>query len=293
MGSGPPLVKSNEPHAKMRLGQHFLRDTGVLDRIVRWIQPSAEDLFLEIGAGDGTLSVRLAPRVHRLLAVEFDRDCIPRLKEALAPFESASVIQGDALKMDYGELLNPQRNPVRKLRIAGNLPYNIATAIIDRLLHLDLDIHDMSFLLQLEVAERISAEPGTRPYGFLSVEYQHHAEVRMGFKVPPACFVPRPKVTSAVLSLRPKHSPRAPSQERMFEALGKAAFAHRRKTLANSLLRHPLFRKDLDLMLEAAGIDGAKRAQDLCVEEYERLARAYHEHFSSDSENRCAAEWKP
>ncbi len=284
MGSGPELVKPNEPRAKRHLGQHFLRDTGVLDRIVRWIQPFADDLFLEVGAGDGALSVRLAPCVARLLALELDRDCIPRLREALASFESAVVLEGDALNLDFRKLLVPYRNFGWKLRIAGNLPYNIATAIIDRLLHLDVTVHDMSFLLQREIAERIAAGPSTRPYGYLSVVCQHYADVRMGFKVSPACFVPRPRVMSAMLSLHPKRSPWTPSQERAFEVLVKAAFGHRRKTLANSLLRHPLFGERSTPLLAAAGIDGSRRAEDLSVEDYERLAQIYHARLPADSQ---------
>jgi len=280
MGAGPHLVKSNEPRAKKRLGQHFLRDTGVIDRIVRWIQPSADNLFIEIGAGDGALSARLAPGVARLLAIELDADCIPRLSEELARFESATVIQGDALHMDWDELASSHLPAGRKLRIAGNLPYNIATAIIERLLHTDLSVEDMFFMVQLEIAQRILAKPGSRQYGFLSVDCQHHADVRMGFRVSPACFVPRPKVSSATIAFRPKPSPLKPAMEPPFEALAKAAFSHRRKTLANSLLRHPSFGKISSALLDRAAIDGSRRAEDLSVAEYEHLARVFHDSFS-------------
>lgn len=283
MGAGPQLVKSNEPRAKKRLGQHFLRDTGVIDRIIRWIQPSADDLFIEIGAGDGSLSARLAPGIAGLVAVELDIDCVPRLTEKLARFESATVIQGDVLHLDLKELAMRHLHSGRKLRIAGNLPYNIATAIIEKLLHAGLPVEDMFFMVQLEIAARILAKPGSRQYGFLSVDCQHRADVRMGFRVSPACFVPRPKVSSATVAFRPKPSPLKPAMEPAFELLAKAAFSHRRKTLANSLLRNPFFGKISPALLERAAIDGSRRAEDLSVAEYEHLARIFHDSFSSVS----------
>jgi 16S rRNA A1518/A1519 N6-dimethyltransferase RsmA/KsgA/DIM1 with predicted DNA glycosylase/AP lyase activity len=144
---------------KKRFGQHFLRDTGVLDRIVRLIAPSAHDIFLEIGAGDGALSSRLAPQVSRLFAVERDPECIPLLKSALEQFPSAAIVEGDILKTDIGGILD-HYSGASTVRVAGNLPYNIATTIIDKLLALDLAAADMTFMLQLEVARRVTAVPG-------------------------------------------------------------------------------------------------------------------------------------
>jgi len=280
MGARQWLVKSNEPMAKKRFGQHFLRDTGVIDRIVRWIQPASHDVFLEIGAGDGALSCALAPNVFRLVAVEVDRDCIPRLESALSAFESAILIPGDILQLNLDELVSSNLPEGQKLRVAGNLPYNIATAVIARLLHAGLQIEDMFFMVQLEVAGRILAKPGSRDYGFLSVDCQHHAEVRMGFKVSPACFVPRPKVSSATLSLHPRSSLLLRDLENIFEELAKAAFSYRRKTLANSLAQHPQFGSISSALLDYAGIDGARRAEDLSVQEYEHLATVYGNHFA-------------
>jgi 16S rRNA (adenine1518-N6/adenine1519-N6)-dimethyltransferase len=277
MGVCKGLVKPNEPRAKKRFGQHFLRDTGVVERIVRWIQPSPDDFFLDIGAGDGALSSRLAPGVSRLLAIEIDADCIPHLEGVLASFESATVVEGDILQLNLTDLISPHLQPGRKLRIAGNLPYNIATAIIEKLLHAGLPIADMCFMVQLEVAQRITAAPGTRQYGFFSVDCQHHSDVRFGFKVSPACFVPRPQVCSATVSFRPKPSPLSADLELDFEAICKASFSHRRKTLENSLSIHPVFGKTSRLLLARAGINGSRRAEQLSVQEYERLAQTYNE----------------
>jgi len=282
MGVYPRLVKSNAPGPKKRFGQHFLRDTGVLDRIVRWIHPAPDDVFLEIGAGDGSLSCRLAPGIARLLAVEIDADRMPRLKEVLQPFPSATVIEGDILQLDLSGLVAKNLALGSQLRIAGNLPYNIATAIIEKLLHDRLPVQDMYFMVQLEVAQRITAHPCSRQYGFLSVDCQHHAEVHFGFKVSPACFVPRPQVSSAMISLRPNKACFEWAPE--FEAIAKAAFSYRRKTLANSLARHPVFGKAVHDFLSRAGIDGGRRAEELSVQEYEHLARVYQEMKGCDPE---------
>jgi 16S rRNA (adenine1518-N6/adenine1519-N6)-dimethyltransferase len=275
------LVKTNEPAAKKRLGQHFLRDKGIINRIVQWINPGPLDVFLEIGAGAGALSAQLAPRASRLLAIELDADCIPILENTLAPYESAVVIEADFLQMNLPELAAKYLSPAQKLRIAGNLPYNIGTAIIADLLHSGLPIEDMHFMLQLEVAQRITASPGSKQFGFLSVLCQHYCDIRMGFKVPPACFAPRPNVNSAMISFRPKSFRQMNEAfERHFEDLAKAAFSYRRKTLANSLSKHPVYGKCAEELLSRAGIDGARRAEALAVQEYECLAQTFLDHFA-------------
>jgi 16S rRNA (adenine1518-N6/adenine1519-N6)-dimethyltransferase len=280
MGVYSRLVKSDEPRPKKRLGQHFLRDTGILDRIIRWIQPNPGDLFVDIGAGDGALSVRLADKAAQLVAIEMDDECIPYLQRDLAPFESATIIAGDILQLDLAALVAHHRQPGQKLRIAGNLPYNIATVIIGNLLHGGLPIDDLHFMVQLEVAARITAHPSTRQYGYLSVDCQHFADVRMGFKVSPACFVPRPKVSSAMISLRPKSLPQDPAFESCFEMLIKAAFAYRRKTLENSLHRNPQLGPIAQSLLSLADIDGSRRAEELSVQEYEELAGILNTKFA-------------
>ena len=269
------LVKPGAVEAKKRLGQHFLKDTGALDRIVRWIAPAADQFFIEIGAGAGALSVRLAEKAGALAAVELDGDCIPVLEEALAPFDSAAVVHGDILSLDLAGLAGEHLRPGQNLCVAGNLPYNIGTTIIGKLLRSNLPIKDMFFMLQLEVAERILALPDTREYGVLSVLCRHYAQARMGFKVSPACFAPRPKVMSAVISLHPKPRDKNADWEADFEELVKACFAHRRKTLANSLSRSARFGETTVVLLEKAGIDGTRRAESLSVEEYEHLTYVY------------------
>jgi 16S rRNA (adenine1518-N6/adenine1519-N6)-dimethyltransferase len=275
------LVKPGAVEAKKRLGQHFLKDTGVLDRIVRWINPAAGQVFIEIGAGTGALSVRLAEKAGALVAVELDGDCISVLEETLARFDSAAVVHADILSLDPAELVREHLRPEQKLRVAGNLPYNIGTAVIVKLLRADLPIEVMFFMLQLEVAERILARPKTREYGVLSVLCRHRAETRMGFKVSPACFTPKPKIMSAVISLHPKPRDKNAEWETNFEELVRDCFAYRRKTLANSLSRSVRFGEISDELLEKADIDGARRAESLGVVEYEHLADIHFQEFSS------------
>jgi 16S rRNA (adenine1518-N6/adenine1519-N6)-dimethyltransferase len=258
--------------AKRRFGQHFLRDTGVLDRIVRLVQPMPEDILIEIGAGDGALSAKLAPAVGRLLAVEIDMDCVRPLKAALSLFPSAHVIQGDILELNLEELVREHLRPGSRLRAVGNLPYNIATPTIQKLLQLSLPITDMVLMVQLEVAERITASPGSRRFGLLSIQCQHLSRVWMAFKVSPACFVPRPKVTSAVITIRPLSKSGNADFEACLLKLAKAAFSHRRKTLANSLRLDPVLGTEASALLAEAGIDGSRRPEDLSVKEYEHLA---------------------
>lgn len=249
----------------------------MLDRVVTLIQPGPADLMLEVGAGDGALSRRLAPRVLRFLALEFDKDLIPDLQQALAPYSNAQLIEGDVLRVDLPALLDRFLRPDIKLRIVGNLPYNIGTAIIERLIELRLPITDMVFMLQLETAMRIGAAPGSRDYGFFSVYCQHHCKIELGFRVSPACFVPRPKVQSAMIGLRPRSRDYDAGLEADFLVLSKAAFAHRRKKFANSLRYHEEIAPMADEILARTGVDGSCRAEDLRVETYEKLARIWHE----------------
>jgi 16S rRNA (adenine1518-N6/adenine1519-N6)-dimethyltransferase len=257
---------------KKRYGQHFLRDTGILRRIVALIQPEAHDVMLEIGGGDGALSTRLAPYVCRLLVFEVDRDVAGPLADALSPYPNARILIQDVLDADLAALLTPCLTAPHRLRIVGNLPYNVGTAIIEKILMQPLPITDMVFMLQLEVVERICAAPATKAYGFFSVFCQHYCEVFKEFRVAPACFVPRPRVDSAMITLKPRARGEAPEMDDAFLAIARAAFAYRRKKLANSLERDPHLGPVAEEILRMAEIDGSRRAENLTVSEFEHLA---------------------
>lgn len=256
--------------AKKRFGQHFLRDTGILDRLARLIDPANRDCIIEIGAGDGAVSTRIAPLVSRYLAIEIDTDRITSLQEALAPWPHATVMQGDILDLDLAPFLSGAGRSALRSRVIGNLPYNVATAIIQKSLRMQT-VYDMVYMVQLEVAQRIIAPPGSRTYGYLSIDCQHRADVRLCFKVPPACFVPRPRVTSAVVTFRPRGIDARSPLDLRFDDLVKAAFAHRRKTVANSLRRHPEYGPLAAQMLLGAGIEERRRAEEITIAEYQRL----------------------
>ena len=246
----------------------------------RWY--ACADCIVEIGAGEGELSKRFAPLVARYLAIEIDADRIVPLREALAQWAHAKIIQGDILEMDLMSLLNDVIRTNLRLRLIGNLPYNVATAIIQKLLRLPAVVHDMVYMVQLEVAQRIIAPPGSRAYGYLSIDCQHRADISLAFKVSPACFVPRPKVMSAVVTFRPRGVDAGSTADSHFDDLVKAAFAHRRKTVANSLRRNPKFGPLAGKMLEMAEIEERRRPETITIDEYRRLAQI-HFHLSNPS----------
>jgi 16S rRNA (adenine1518-N6/adenine1519-N6)-dimethyltransferase len=264
---------------KKHLGQHFLTDTGVARKILECIQPSECDVVIEIGAGHGELSSLLAPMIWRLLAIEIDADCIPLLKSALQNAPHADIVMADILETDVKALLNPYLSAEKRLRACGNLPYNIATAIIEKLVTMKLPLADMTFMVQLEMAQRITASPGSRRYGFFSVLCQHYCETMLCFKVSPGSFRPRPKVYSAVVKLSPHRQDSASELDRTLVLLAKAAFAHRRKKITNALRLHPKIGPVGDSLLDLAKIDGSKRAEQLSVEDYELLAHIFYKYF--------------
>jgi 16S rRNA (adenine1518-N6/adenine1519-N6)-dimethyltransferase len=258
--------------SRKRFGQHFLEPVWA-DKVIKAISPSADDVFLEIGPGAGALTLRLAPRVARLVAVEIDRDLATTLGGKLPP--NATVISGDILETDLAGVL-----PGTTLRIAGNLPYNVSSPILFRLLELQSsrDVRDATLMLQREVADRILAKPRSAEYGVLSILVQWHAQVIRLLTLPPGAFRPSPAVTSALIRLSfhpPNVSVRDPQ---VLERLVRSVFTQRRKTLNNALAP---FAAETGLSaheaLERAGIDSTRRPQTLELVEIARLADVFAE----------------
>ena len=215
--------------ARKRFGQHFLTDPGVIDAIVRAVHATADDVVVEIGPGRGAITDALAQQAGLLHAVELDRDLAARLRSRYANRASVTIHEADALRFDFGRLGN-------RLRIVGNLPYNISTPVMFHLLQNAELIEDMTFMLQLEVVQRLGAKPGNKNYGRLGIMVQYFCEVEHLFNVPSAAFTPKPKVSSAIVRLTP-HA-RREVEARSVEALQtvvRTAFNLRRKTLKNSL----------------------------------------------------------
>jgi 16S rRNA (adenine1518-N6/adenine1519-N6)-dimethyltransferase len=260
------------PFIRKRFGQHFLEPVWA-DKVVAAIAPNPDDVFLEIGSGPGILTLRLAPRVARLVAIEIDRDLIAALEPKLPP--NASIVAGDVLDVDLNEVLPSAASAIR---VAGNLPYNISSPILFRLLDLEArrSIKDATLMLQREIADRISAQPNTAEYGVLSVLLQWRATVDRMLAIPPGAFRPPPDVRSALIRLTFRPPVFSLKDAALFERMVRSMFTQRRKTLGNAL---GAFAADVHTdparVLAAAGIDPRRRAETLEVIEIARLADAF------------------
>ncbi len=258
---------TDAPHrARKRFGQNFLHDTHVIDRIVRAIDPRPGDALVEIGPGQGALTLPLLRAAGTLEAVEMDRDLVAPLTALAHHVGILRLHQEDALRFDFNRAW-PGRDG---LRVVGNLPYNISTPLIFHLLDHIPRIADMHFMLQREVVERMSAAPGSRIYGRLSVMVQYHCRVERLFPVPPGAFRPAPRVESALVRLTPLDPLPCPASDyQTFADLVRTAFGQRRKTLRNAL--RILVPAET---FEWAGIDSGARAEQLAVDDFVRLANA-------------------
>ena len=246
-----------------RLGQHFLRPASV-ERLLRTIAPAPDDVFLEIGPGRGALTLPLAARAGRVVAVELDRAFARQLRER-AP-RNLEIIEGDALTVDLAALV-PKGS-----RLAGNLPYYVSSPLLRRFLDLHAHLRDLHVMLQDEVATRVAAVPGSRDYGILSVLYALWAEVTIPLRFPPGAFEPAPRVDSAILRARFLAAPRAVVPDMAsFESLLRQAFTRRRRTLENNLEdSYPNLKHHLRLL----NLAGIRRAETLSVVEFASLSRA-------------------
>ncbi|GAA0581646.1 16S rRNA (adenine(1518)-N(6)/adenine(1519)-N(6))-dimethyltransferase RsmA [Halomonas salifodinae] len=264
MSSRPPMHR-----ARKRFGQNFLRDAGIISRIVRAIGPRPGERLLEIGPGQGALTGPLVEAAGALEVIELDRDLIPGLRVQFFNYPDFVIHEGDALKFDFRAL----RGEGPALRVVGNLPYNISTPLIVHLLGAGDAIADMHFMLQKEVVERLAAAPDTADWGRLSVMAQYYCRVESLFVVPPEAFVPRPKVDSAIVRLMPHASlPHPARDEALLFDLVREAFGQRRKTLRNNLKGRISAEALSDL-----GIDPGRRPQTLSVEEFVRIANSLAE----------------
>lgn len=252
-----------QPRPRKRLGQHFLHDPAVIRRIIETIAPEACDHMLEIGGGRGALTVPLLERVKKLQVIEKDRRLIESLR-ALAPADRLSVIEADALEFDYSRVVPTPGS----LRIVGNLPYNISTPLLFRFLRNRLWIRDLHLMLQKEVADRISASPGTKDYGRLTIMLAAWTEIEACFEIGPGAFTPPPKVRSTFLRIILRDTPRFEIADRSaFERLVILAFSMRRKTLRR-ILKGSLSEDDLI----SAGFDPQARPETLAPAEFARLS---------------------
>ena len=261
--------------ARRRFGQHFLEPVWA-EKVLAAVAPDPSDIFLEIGPGTGALTLRLAERAARVVAVEIDRDLIARLAPSLPA--NVSLVSGDVLDMDLVALAAETAPASEPIRVAGNLPYNISSPILFRLLDLQSRrrLRDATLMLQREVAERIVAGPGSRDYGVLSILTQFRATVTTLLTLPPGAFRPMPAVSSALIRLT-FHLPRVPVRDvPTFERLVRSVFTQRRKTLGNAL---KAFAEDSSLSaaeaLSRAGIDARQRPETLEMVDFAGLADVF------------------
>jgi 16S rRNA (adenine1518-N6/adenine1519-N6)-dimethyltransferase len=249
---------------RKRFGQNFLHDSAIIHQIIAAVSPTPNDRVVEIGPGRGAITRGLLQAAGRLEVVELDRDLIQPLAEFCTGQGELQIYSADALKFDFCRLVEPDE----QLRLVGNLPYNISTPLLFRLLDQAHCIQDMHFMLQKEVVDRMAAEPGSKTYGRLSVTLQARCKVEPLFTISPAAFQPQPKVKSALVRLTPYRPARFMIENpELFERLVGQAFSQRRKTLRNSL-RNLLSAKQM----EACQIDPSARVEQLAVEDFVRLA---------------------
>lgn len=260
---------SHQP--RKRFGQHFLHDPRVIERIIDAVNPAPDDQLVEVGPGEGALTLPLLARGARLTVIELDRDLAARLATRPEAGATLTVVQGDALKVSLAQFAAPGK----RLRLVGNLPYNVSTPLLFRFIEQAGVIHDMHFMLQREVVERMAAPPGSRTYGRLTVMLAAACRVETLFDIGPGAFRPPPKVWSSVVRLEPWTAPpfQAPDAK-LFAEVVRRAFGQRRKTLRNALSG---LLDEADI--RAADCDPGARAETLPAAAFGRLATVAARHW--------------
>ena len=258
-----------------RYGQNFLIDPHVLQKIIRSAKVTKEDFVTEIGPGIGTMTQYLAAAAREVVAVEIDKALIPILEDTLEGFENVTVLNEDILKVDIPRLAE-ERNAGRPIKVVANLPYYITTPIIMGLFENGVPLESLTIMVQKEVAERMKVGPGTKDYGALSLAIQYYARPELMANVPPNCFMPRPKVGSAVIQLiRHENPPVEVKNEALMFRMIRASFNQRRKTLLNSLTNAtdlPFTKEELTIALEKLGWPVNIRGEALTLEEFAQLS---------------------
>ncbi|MGN0658144.1 MAG: 16S rRNA (adenine(1518)-N(6)/adenine(1519)-N(6))-dimethyltransferase RsmA [Emergencia sp.] len=257
------------------LGQNFLTDKNIIDRIIEATEITDEDLVIEIGPGIGVLTAEAARLAKKVTAVEIDRNLIPVLNETLADLDNVEIINQDVLKTDLNRII--EESGCSRAKIIGNLPYYITTPIIMGILESHVRAESITIMMQKEVADRIKSGPGTKAYGALSVAVQYYCTVKNVITAPKEAFVPAPKVDSSVLRLDIRREPPVKvDDEEMFFRCVRAGFGQRRKTLPNSLMGlGTVTKEDIRDCLAACGIDEKRRAETLSLEEFAELANCF------------------
>lgn len=268
---------------KKSLGQNFLVDRNILEKIVATANITKATGVIEIGPGFGALTEKLAQHADKVVAFEIDERLIPILNETLASYQNVTIIHSDILKTDLNAAIKEHFERGQDVMVVANLPYYVTTPILMKLLEANLPIRGIVCMIQKEVAERISAKPDSKDYGSLSIAVQYYAHVETSFIVPSTVFIPRPNVESAVISLTlHENKPVQVMDEQLFFDVVRAAFAQRRKTLVNNVtknLSHSLSKEEIENTLFEAGIDPRRRGETLSIQEFAALSAAMMKHL--------------
>ena len=258
-----------------KFGQNFLIDTHVLDKIIRAAEITKDDFVLEIGPGIGTMTEYLACAAGKVAAVEIDRALIPILEDTLDGYDNVTIINNDILKVDIAKLAE-EENGGRPIKVVANLPYYITTPIIMGLFEKHVPLKSITVMVQKEVADRMQTGPGSKDYGALSLAVQYYAEPYIVANVPPNCFMPRPKVGSAVIRLeRYEKPPVEVLDEKLMFRIIRASFNQRRKTLANGLKNSPeldFSKEEIEAAILSLGKGASVRGEALTLEEFAQLS---------------------
>ena len=271
------ILKKYNFSFQKKFGQNFLIDTHVLDKIIRAAGITKEDCILEIGPGIGTMTQYLAQAAGKVVAVEIDKALIPILADTLAAYDNVKIINDDVLKVDIRKLVE-EENGGRPVKVVANLPYYITTPIIMGLYENHVPIESITVMVQKEVADRMQEGPGSKDYGALSLAVQYYAEPYIVANVPPNCFMPRPKVGSAVIRLTSHEKPPVDVEdEKLLFRLIRASFNKRRKTLANGLKNSAELNLPKEVIVESIeelGKGTSVRGEALSLEEFAALSNS-------------------
>jgi 16S rRNA (adenine1518-N6/adenine1519-N6)-dimethyltransferase len=284
----PEKKAAPKPFAKKSFGQNFLADRNYIEKIISALAPQPGESIIEIGAGRGALTEKLIASGARVTAIELDRDLIPLLQAEFGDKENFRLIEQDALKVDFAKITeNPESQTSScKSKLVANLPYYISTAILQKLIEPRHCFTEMILMFQREVVERITAAPGDKERGFLSVLVEAYLKAEKLFDVPPNAFRPAPKVWSAVVRLTPKEASET-GDGKLFRELVSIGFARRRKTILNNLKNASgnlkQLSKDAETSLRNCGIEPRRRAETLTLEEWSCLARQVETEITTET----------
>lgn len=263
------LVKKYNFKFSKSLGQNFLIDDSVPRDIVLGAEVDENDLVIEIGPGVGTLTAQLLNKAKKVVAIELDNDLIPILNQEIGDNPKFTLIHNDALKVDFNEVIREEKS----VKLVANLPYYVTTPIIVKLLKENYNFKSLTIMIQKEVAERMNADPGNKDYGALSLLVQYYCNTQIVRKVPPQCFIPRPKVDSIVIRLDKLEEPKVRVEnEKLFFDIIRSSFNMRRKTLWNGVKNIGLAKEDLELAFKEANVDPKRRGETLTIEEFAILS---------------------